>query len=117
MAQNNKHITPENITEWLASTGFLFPRNEIELERFEKLYGDQDFGLKGNEIDPDKIINNTFNVSKITKLPNDIKQNEITPYRMAARNGNNLPKHILEKIKKNQNKNRNDSPTPESSNQ
>ena len=60
MAQNKKHITPENITEWLASTGFLLPRNEVELQRFEKLYGDIDFCLTGQEIDPEKIINNTF---------------------------------------------------------
>ena len=43
MTQNKKHITPENITEWLASTGFLLPRNEVELERFEKLYGEIEY--------------------------------------------------------------------------
>jgi hypothetical protein len=116
MAQNKKHITPENITEWLASTGFLFPRNEVELERFEKLYGEEDFGLTGNEIDPDKIINGTFRESKILKIPESIKQDQISPYRMAARNGNELPKHIMDKIKINQNKSRNDSPAPEDTN-
>lgn len=116
MAQNKKHITPENITEWLSSTGFLFPRNEVELERFEKLYGDDDFGLTGTEIDPDKIIGGTFRENKIFKIPDNIQQNEISPYRMAARNGNDLPKHILDKIKKNQNKPKNDSPTSEDTN-
>lgn len=109
MAQNKKQITSENITEWLSSTGFLFPRNEIELNRFEKLYGDNDFGLKGKEIDPDKIINGTFKEKKIQKMPDDIKQEVISPYRMAARNGNELPKHIMDKIKKNQSKPKNDS--------
>ena len=104
MAQNKKHITPENITEWLASTGFLFPRNEVELERFEKLYGEEDFGLTGKEIDPDKIINGTFRENKILKISNDISQEEINSYRIAARNGNELSKHIMDKIKKNQSK-------------
>lgn len=113
MAQNKKHITPENITEWLASTGFLFPRNEVELERFEKLYGDSDFGITGKEIDPDKIISNDFRGEKITKMPDDIKKNEISEYKMAARNGKDLPKHIMDKIVKNQNKPKNDSPSSE----
>jgi len=113
MAQNKKHITPENITEWLCSTGFLMPRNEIELERFEKLYGDIDFGLTGREIDPDKIIDGTFEHKKIVKIPDELKQDEVSAYRMAARNGNQLPKNILDKIKKNQSNLRNDSPTSE----
>jgi hypothetical protein len=116
MAQNKKHITPENITEWLSSTGFLFPRNDVELERFEKLYGELDFGLTGKEIDPDKIINGSYEGKKIPKIPDDVKQEEMDTYRMAARKGNTLPKHILDKIKKNQNKPRNDSPDSEDAN-
>ena len=113
MAQNKQHITPENLTEWLASTGFLFPRNEIELERFEKLYGDIDFNLTGKEIDPDRILNNDFNEKKAIKVPDDINQNQINEYKMAARNGKDLPKHIMDKIIKNQNKPKNDSPPSE----
>jgi len=30
------------------------------------------------------------------KISTDINQEEINPYRMAARNGNSLPKHIME---------------------
>lgn len=109
MAQNKKHITPENITEWLSSTGFLFPRNEVELERFEKLYGDIDFGLTGKEIDPDNIISGNIKEKKVLKMPDNINQEEISPYRMAARKGNNLPKNIMDKIKKNQSKSKDDS--------
>lgn len=116
MAQNKKHITPENITEWLSSTGFLFPRNEVELERYEKLYSEDDFGLTGTEINPDKIIDGTFRENKILKIPDNVQQKEINPYRMAARNGNKLPKHIMDKIKKNQTKPKNDSPTSEDTN-
>jgi hypothetical protein len=116
MAQNKKNITPENITEWLASTGFLFPRNEVELERFEKLYGEEDYGLTGKEIDPDKIINGTFREKKITKIPENIKKEDINHFRMAARNGNDLPKHIMDKIKKNQSKPKDDSASTENTN-
>ena len=116
MAQNKKHITPENITEWLSSTGFLFPRNEVELERFEKLYSEEDFGLTGKEIDPDKIINDTFREPKIVKLSTEINQEEIHPYRMVARNGSSLPKHIMDKIKKNQSKPKDDSTESEDTN-
>ncbi len=113
MAQNKKHITPENITEWLASTGFLFPRNEVELERFEKLFGDLDFGLTGKEIDPDKIINGNFRENKIIKMPDDVSQKDFSQYKMAARNGKELSKRIKDKILKNQSQPRNDSPPSE----
>ncbi|MFM7855549.1 MAG: hypothetical protein ACKO96_27395 [Flammeovirgaceae bacterium] len=116
MAQNKRHITPENITEWLSSTGFLFPRNEVELERFEKLYSEEDYGLTGNEIDPDKIINGTFSEKKMLKMPDEIKKEEINPYRMAARNGNELPNHIMDKIKKNHSKPKDDSASTEDTN-
>ena len=49
-------------------------------------------------------------------MPSDINQEEINPYRMAARNGNNLPKHILDKIKKNQSKPKDDSDGSENTN-
>ena len=116
MAQNKKNITPENITEWLASTGFLFPRNEVELERFEKLYGDSDFGLTGKEIDPDKIISGSYREKKTLRIPDDIKKDEINTYKMVARNGNDLPKHIMDKILKNQNKPKDDSSASEDQN-
>ena len=78
--------------------------------------GEEDFGLTGKEIDPDKIINGTFRENKIPKISNDISQEEINPYRMAARNGNELPKHIMDKIKKNQSKPKNDSSESEDNN-
>lgn len=103
MEQNKKHITPDNITEWLCSTGFLFPRNELELSRFEKLYGEVNEIISGNEVDPDRIINGitdaiVINISKTEAEPN------LSEFKMVARNGNGVPKHILEKMKKNQNR-------------
>lgn len=102
MAHDKKHITPENIDEWLSSTGFLFPRNELELARFEKLYGDSIEEVTGKEIDPDKIINDKAESVKIIHIKPNVNTDEFTEYRMVARNGSNIPKHILEKMKKNQ---------------
>lgn len=111
MARNKKLLSPENITEWLASTGFLLPRNEIELARFEKLYSDQDFGIKGDEIDPQKILDGTFSSTKTEKPSPRINMEEYANYLMAARKGNAIPKHILEKMLKNQ-KNHGNGSTP-----
>ena len=102
MAQSKKHITPENVTEWLASTGFLFPRNEVELSRFETLFDNVDYGLTGLEIDPAKIIRGEES-PKTIQIPESVKPEEVTEYRMVARNGSKLPEHILNKIKSNQN--------------
>ena len=113
MAQNKKHITPENVTEWLASTGFLFPSNDAELERFEKLFEDDDFGLTGKEIDPDRIIDGSFRQSKSIELPRDVNPEDFNSYKMAARNGKELPDHIKNKILKNQSKPKDDSGQPE----
>lgn len=106
MAQSKKNITPDNITEWLASTGFLFPRNEIELERFNKLYEDVEMNIPMPNLD--KIINYDILESKVIKMPESLTSKNIEEYRMVARNGNNLPSHILYKIKKNQSKNNED---------
>ena len=113
MAQSRKHITPDNVTEWLASTGFLFPRNEVELSRFEKLFGDIDYGLTGMEIDPAKIIRGVENPRSIV-IPEALKQEDLSEYRMVAQNGSKLPEHILNKIKNNQNKSKKDGDTESS---
>lgn len=49
MAIDKKYIgkiTESNLDDWLHSTGFLYPSNEKQLERFNKLYEDYDFNLK-----------------------------------------------------------------------
>ena len=58
----------EQITEILASTGFIFPRNEVDLENFEILYEKENFDLTGQEIDPDVILNRNKSESKIITL-------------------------------------------------
>lgn len=57
MGTNNKHkINNQNLEEWFRSTGFLFPTNELELARFDKLYADYDFKLKDISIDAKSIV-------------------------------------------------------------
>lgn len=112
--EKSKIINADNFDCWLASTGFLFPTNRLELARFDKLYGDLDEQLTGKEIDPERILKG-LTPSKVVKMniASTIEE-EFSTYKMVARNGSNLPKHILEKMKKNQaNSKPDDSSTPE----
>lgn len=102
--EKSKIINTDNFDSWLASTGFLFPTNEFELARFNKLYADVDEQLTGKEIDPERILKG-LTPSKVIRMniaPTLTIEEEFSTYKMVARNGSNLPKHILEKMKKNQ---------------
>ncbi|AWM14658.1 hypothetical protein DI487_12865 [Flavobacterium sediminis] len=106
MAIDKKYIgkvTNDNLDDWLHSTGFLYPTNEKQLDRFNKLYEEYDFKLKNATIDVKSIIEGTLcNKSKVISL--DISNsviNEIESLKMVARKGqSNLPKHIIDKMKK-----------------
>lgn len=101
MGTNKKQIAPEHLTEWLASTGFLFPSNEIELARFEKLYGDPNSISEGS-INHERILKHVFENEAVVKRLNPDEVPSSSELKMVARNGNgNLPKHILDKMKKN----------------
>ena len=88
--------------EWLASTGYMFPSNPLELARFEKLYSDFDYKLSEDCVDPFAIISGDY---KPKRLKIELTDNtEISEdMRMAARNFKNIPEHILKKLKRNQN--------------
>lgn len=96
MASNkSKYLNEENVASWLSALGFSFPRNEAEEKIFDKLYADYDFKLKGMKIDATRLIQ---------ELEGDAKDNIIeSEWKMAARNYGELPKHIIERMKKNQN--------------
>lgn len=106
MAIDKKYIgkiTEDNLDDWLHSTGFLYPRNEKQLDRFNKLFEDYDFKLNNARIDITSILNDTLcNKTKIIplNLSSDFN-NEIESLRMVARKGqsNNLPKHIIDKMR------------------
>lgn len=101
MGRNKIHITPENSAEWLASCGFLFPTNKKELERFNTLYGGIDSSITGNEVDPFKIIKDAKIAVEQMPIARklDIPDSE---YQMVARKLTDLPEHIVNRIKKNQ---------------
>ncbi|WP_237274495.1 hypothetical protein [Tenacibaculum ovolyticum] len=88
------------LDSWLSSTGFLFPSNEVELDRFNKVYEDYEYKLDNISIDPIAIINNTFHrVPKVIEMFSSDVDEEIDSLRMVARKGSeDLPQHIIEKM-------------------
>ena len=56
---NNKRINAEDgltIADLLCSTGYLPPRNEKDLERFDRIYKGQTFEIESYRIDSDAIF-------------------------------------------------------------
>lgn len=101
MGTSKRQITPEHITEWLASTGFLFPSNEIELARFEKLFGDPNACSEGS-LNLERILKYVFETEAVVKKLNPDENQNSSQLKMVARNGSgSLPKHILDKMMKN----------------
>lgn len=110
MAQkNNIFNRPEKVIEWLCSTGYLFPSNEIELNRFNKLFSDVE--IKESTVSIERILSGnvrSFPESDIFKT--EVEQQVIKDFKMVARKGlEGLPDHIIEKMRRNQNKNDGDS--------
>lgn len=104
-------IEAAQLDSWLGSTGFLFPSDELELDRFNKLYEDYDYKLEDKSIDPIAVINNTFHREPkvITMFEEDVV-GEVGNLRMVARKGKkDLPQHIIDKMRKKHNQDSNDS--------
>lgn len=99
MAKNKINITLENITEWLCSTGYLFPRTQIELSRLNKLYPEVNRDTKDEQVDPFKILDNTRERKPINLEVSENRKEDYSDLRMAARKHENLPDHIIVKIK------------------
>lgn len=99
-------IQLDHLDNWFASTGYLYPVNEIQLERFNKLYQDYDFKLKSKKIDVNSIVNGTIRCAKIVFPWKDVIENEnFESLRMAARKGQSeIPQHIIDKMLKNHSK-------------
>jgi len=111
MGTNKNTINNQNLEEWFRSTGFLFPTNELELARFNKIYADYNFKLKDVSIDPMSIVEG--NICSCYTKGFQIKKNDglnykIEELRMVARKGKELPKHILDKMTKKHRKNNDD---------
>ncbi len=88
----------------MASTGFLFPRNEVELARFEKLYDDVEENLSGHQIDPEVILGRKPKTIIVPLKKTIDTEKDLAQFRMVARKGSNLPQHIQDKMKNNHQK-------------
>ncbi|MDZ7659503.1 hypothetical protein [Fodinibius sp.] len=100
MAKDKINITLENITEWLCSTGYLFPRTQIELSRLNKLYPEVERDTKDEQVDPFEILDNSRERKPLNlQVSKDLKE-DYSDLRMAARKSEELPEHIIEKMKK-----------------
>ncbi len=100
--KNKEILDINNIVEWLRSTGFLFPKTELQLARFNKLYEDYDFILKNASIDINSIIEGSicFRSTQIIEFESNNQEfKEIDNLKMVARKGHEIPSHIIDKMK------------------
>lgn len=92
----------------LCSTGYLPPLNEDELMFFEQMYENYNSKLKDKHVDVESIVNGVcrvvshynFDMDNNNKTFSMVAEEPDSPYSMAARNFDKLPKDILEKMKK-----------------
>lgn len=118
MAQNKINISSDNLNEWLASVGYLFPSNEVEMDRFDALYKGEAEIVTDSDVSVERILNGKVKSIPFTHTIQSESTSQFTQYRMAARKGSDLPSHILDKIRKNQeNSETNDSGSPEDTDQ
>lgn len=83
--KNNKRINAENgftIVDLLCSTGYLPPRNEKDLERFDRIYKGQTFEIESYCIDSDAIFDSVITSDanrhcRIKKMPMRINQTQL----------------------------------------
>jgi hypothetical protein len=94
----------ENVVDKILSiTGYLPPRNEEEMEAFEKVYSKAIID-KNRHVDVDSIVNDACRYIPVESK----KEYNIFPsgeLRMVARNFEHMPKEIIDKIKKQHKKN------------
>lgn len=107
------------IEEWdvlLCSTGYLPPRNEEELDFFDEMYEDYKSRIVNCHVDVDMILRGAChvvadyryvesnNILGQAKVAEDVKHG----YSMDARNFDKLPKDVLEKMRRQHNKDNKD---------
>lgn len=97
METNKRAITPENSAGWLASCGFIFPRDEKELARFTLLCGSIDPTIKGDEVDPLRIIARTAAIEKKSRQVRHLHAPKQRT-RLVASALKPLPPHIQKKL-------------------
>jgi hypothetical protein len=104
MARSRVHIDNENVYEWICSTGYLLPATELELARFELLYPMGKISVNAAAVDPFAIINGTRKKKELSLGQIALDEQEQSELRMAARCHGQVPGHIMDRVKKNQQK-------------
>lgn len=99
-------LNEDIIEDWLCSTGYLYPLNEMHLRRFDSLYNNYDFKHSNVKIDIEKIFNETLcKLEKVKELPKNVDEDEISKLRMVARKGTQgISEETLDKLKANHKK-------------
>jgi hypothetical protein len=99
--KKNMDINTDRFDELLAIAGYTYPRTDKEFELFESQYEDYNFELKGVSINPDEIINGSFEKKgKMIEIHNEDEQQDISEIGLAARKGSEeIPQSILDKMK------------------
>ncbi|UAB86062.1 hypothetical protein INR75_08730 [Zunongwangia sp. SCSIO 43204] len=94
----------KKIIDLFQSKGLLFPETEKEVEEFE-LFNTPDKEEPTDWDAPEKILKRGLqNLTEIQTDTENSLNNEIEELRMVARKGNNLPQHIIDKMKAKHNK-------------
>ncbi len=100
LRKNSVKAQFEHLSCWMAVTGYILPRTEGEMKRFDKLYKDYKTVNSIEQLDFNKIWDDEdqFDINVKSKVVN------LNPssFRMAARGLNELPKDVIDAINKNQ---------------
>ncbi|MDF2515929.1 MAG: hypothetical protein K0R59_1225 [Sphingobacterium sp.] len=99
-------LSEDMIDDWLCSTGYLYPLNEVHLSRFDSLYNNYDFKISNARINIKEIFNGTLcKFDSVKILPKKVDEDEIAKLRMVARKGaSGISKKAEEKLKANHKK-------------
>lgn len=99
-------LSEDMIDDWLCSTGYLYPLNEVHLRRFDSLYNSYDYKLSNAKISIEEIFNRTLcKLDNVKILPKKVDEDEIARLRMVARKGaSGISKEAEEKLKANHKK-------------
>lgn len=86
------------VDKLLCTEGYLPPRNDVEMIAFEKIYSRMSVNAEFH-VDVDRIVNGGCCV-KPTAHHTDRVMTRVNDMRIAARNFEEIPKDVIEKIKK-----------------
>lgn len=101
-----KNLSIEEFEVMLCSTGYLPPRNEAELIFFNQMYDGHKSRLENRHVDVDSIINGSCRIVSFHSYLEEIETSSSMVaedfddrYSMAARNFGKLPKEVLDKMR------------------